>query len=103
MTHDTSFWQAMARFIEGSTVTIDGPKRNHPRRYTDLIYTPDYGYLENTTASDGGRIDVWLGPLETRTLTGILFMFDTLKREMKIKFLLACIGKDVLNYSAAPK
>ena len=27
----------------------------------DFVYSVDYGYLENTTAMDGGGIDVWKG------------------------------------------
>jgi inorganic pyrophosphatase len=28
-----------------------------------MIYPLDYGYLEITTSSDGGGIDVWFGSL----------------------------------------
>ena len=56
----------------------------HPH-YSDVIYPFDYGYLENTTTSDGGGIDVWVGSLKIaehldgdELLTGILCTFDTL-------------------------
>jgi inorganic pyrophosphatase len=55
----------------------------------------DYGYLENTSASDGGGIDAWIGSLETKTLTGILCTFDTLKKDAELKILLGCNAQDV--------
>ena len=91
----TSFWQALAKLIETNSIIVDRPKgRAHPR-YPDLIYPMDYGYLENTAAGDGDGIDVWLGSLQTKTLTGILCTFDTLKRDAEIKLLLGCTREDV--------
>jgi hypothetical protein len=59
---------------------------SHPR-YSEMIYPLDYGSLEDTTSSDGGGIDMWLGSLNTvtknisaKTLTGILCTFDTLTK-----------------------
>jgi inorganic pyrophosphatase len=49
----------------------------------------------NTTASDVGGIDAWLGSADTQKLTGILCAFDTLKRDAEIKLLLGCSEKDV--------
>ena len=73
----------------------------HPR-YPETIYPLDYGYLENTTASDGGGIDLWLGSLKTvmnkqipKTLTGILCTFDTLKHDAELKCLIACSTEDI--------
>jgi inorganic pyrophosphatase len=67
-----------------------------------MIYPLDYGYLENTTSSDGGGIDVWLGSLSAvrhtktvKTLTGILCTFDTLKRDAEIKLLIGCSAEDI--------
>ena len=60
-----------------------------------MIYPLDYGYIENTSASDGGGIDVWVGSLETKKLTGILCTFDTLKHDAEIKILLGCTTQNV--------
>ena len=67
------------------------------------MYPLDYGYLENTTASDGDGIDVWIGSLNERTLTGILCTFDTLKRDVEIKLLMGCTREEIkiiLNFSS---
>ena len=85
-----------------NSIIIDRPKGTSHPRYKDMIYPLDYGYLENTTSSDGGGIDVWLGSLNTVTsntaakiLTGILCTFDTLKRDAEIKLLSGCSEKDI--------
>jgi len=97
MTFATSFWQAMTELIATNSINIDRPKASTHPRYPEIIYPFDYGYLENTTASDGGGIDVWLGSLIStdKTLTGILCTFDTLKRDAEIKLLIGCTEEDV--------
>lgn len=85
-----------------NNVILDRPKGSSHPRYPEIIYPLDYGYLENTTASDGDGIDVWLGSLtsamnktSSKTLTGILCTFDTLKRDAEIKLLIGCTEEDV--------
>jgi inorganic pyrophosphatase len=102
MNPDLSFWHAMTDLIATSLISIDRPKGSTHPRYREAIYPLDYGYLENTTSSDGGGIDVWLGSLITvadnenaKTLTGILCTFDTLKRDAEIKLLIACSEDDI--------
>ena len=99
---DTSFWQAMTELLTTTTIIIDRPKGSFHPRYGKVSYPLDYGYLENTTASDGGGIDVWLGSLNsvmnkksTKTLTGILCTFDRLKRDAEIKLLIGCTEEDI--------
>jgi inorganic pyrophosphatase len=62
----------------------------------------DYGYLEKITSHDSGGIDVWLGSLDSvmnnqsaKTLTGILCIFDTLKRDAEIKLLIRCTEEEI--------
>jgi inorganic pyrophosphatase len=101
MKPDLSFWHAMNRLIETNPTIIDRPKGSAHPRYAEATYPFDYGYLDNTTSSDGGGIDVWLGSLnsvmqdDARALTGILCTFDTLKRDAEIKLLVGCTIEDV--------
>jgi len=102
MTPDTSFWHFMGKLLITDPIIIDRPKGTSHPRYKEMIYPLDYGYLENTTSSDGGGIDVWLGSLSTvmnrnstKTLTGILCTFDTLKRDAEIKLLIGCSTEDI--------
>jgi len=66
MTPDIAFWQEIAQLAKTNSIIIDRPKGSAHPRYPKVIYPLDYGYLENTTAADGGGIDVWLGSLETK-------------------------------------
>ena len=90
-----AFWQEMKRLAVFDSIIIDRPQGSSHPRYPEVIYPLDYGYLENTTASDGGGIDIWIGSLNTRSLTGILCTFDTLKRDAEIKLLIDCTKEDI--------
>lgn len=95
MEPDVLFWQTLAELIEGRAIIIDRPQGSAHPRYPDMMYPLNYGYLADTTASDGGGIDVWLGSLETKTLTGILCTFDTLKSDAEMKLLIGCNPEDL--------
>ena len=95
MTPNSSFWHAIVKLTSTQRIIIDRPIGQRHPRYPELIYPLDYGYLEGTSASDGGGIDVWLGSLGNKKLTGILCTFDTLKRDAEIKLLLGCTATDI--------
>jgi inorganic pyrophosphatase len=102
MKPDTSFWKSMTDLLTTNIIVMDRPKGSTHPRYGNAVYPLDYGYLENTTSSDGGGIDVWVGSLNpvldngrVKTLTGILFTFDTLKRDAEIKLLIGCTEEDI--------
>ena len=102
MSANISFWQEMHHLVITNSIIIDRPKGSLHPRYPELIYPFDYGYLDNTTASDGGGIDVWIGSLKKTAhvevgelLTGILCTFDTLKRDAEIELLIGCTKDDV--------
>ena len=92
---DHFFWQTMIDLVESGSIVLDRPKGNAHPRYPEMIYPLDYGYLENTYAADGGGIDVWIGSMSQKTLTGILCTFDRLKRDAEIKLLIGCTLEDV--------
>jgi len=95
MDFDKTFWLGMENLVRINSVSVDRPKGKPHPRYPDVIYPLNYGYLENTSASDRGGIDVWLGSLSTRTLTGILCTFDKIKRDAEIKLLIGCTQEDI--------
>jgi inorganic pyrophosphatase len=95
MTSDTSFWQTLSELIRTNSIILDRPKDTAHPRYADLIYPLDYGYLGNTFAGDRAGIDVWIGSMDDKTLTGILCTFDKLKRDTEIKLLIGCTLEDV--------
>jgi inorganic pyrophosphatase len=90
-----AFWQVMKHLLATHRIVTDRPKGLPHPRYPETIYPLDYGYLENTSASDGGGIDVWIGSQDREILTGILCTFDTLKQDAEIKLLLGCDENDL--------
>ncbi len=64
----TEFWDFLDNLVASHTLVIDRPKGSQHPRYSDLVYPLDYGYLEGTTAIDGGGIDVWLGTAKKDSL-----------------------------------
>ena len=57
ITREADFWQALDKLVAESSIIIDRPKNSPHPKYPNLIYSLDYGYLENTTAMDGGGIN----------------------------------------------
>ncbi|HXQ35588.1 MAG TPA: hypothetical protein VN843_16345 [Anaerolineales bacterium] len=99
---DNAFWLEMTELATTNSLIIDRAKGSSHPRYPEVIYPLDFGYLENTTASDGCGIDVWMGSLKPTAhlksgelLTGILCTFDKLKRDAEIKLLIRCTKEDV--------
>ncbi len=95
MEPDTSFWQTMMQLAATSPIIFDRPKGTAHPHYPEMIYPLDYGYLENTRSGDEACIDVWIGSLNNKTLTGILCTFDKIKRDAEIKLLIGCTPADV--------
>ena len=98
----TSFWEAITKLLTTHIIVIDRPKGSTHPRYGEAVYPFDYGYLKDTTSSDGSGIDVWLGSLNSvmdkpviKILTGILCTFDTLKHDAEIKLLIGCTEEDI--------
>jgi inorganic pyrophosphatase len=95
------FWAAAQHLVATSEIVIDRPKGSrHPKR-TEAIYPVAYGYLKGTTASDGEGIDVWVGSLDSKMLTGVVCTFDLSKRDAEVKLLLGCTSQedhDILTF-----
>jgi inorganic pyrophosphatase len=91
----SNFWTHLDSLVTQNKIVIDRPKGSRHPRYPDLVYPLDYGYLEGTTASDGGGIDVWLGSQSDRSLTGIVSTVDLKKRDTEIKILLGCTEEEI--------
>ena len=84
------FWLYLERLLASHPVVIDRPKDSHHPRYPEIVYPLDYGYLEGTTTVDGGGVDLWLGSLPARSLSGVVLTVDLVKSDAEIKLLLGC-------------
>lgn len=91
---DAGFWAALDQLMASSRLVIDRPKGTAHPRYPDMIYPLDYGYLADTTAMDGGGIDVWAGSDPARGLDAIMVTVDLVKRDSEIKLLIGCTEEE---------
>jgi inorganic pyrophosphatase len=89
-TSDTRFWSRLTSLVSGSSILVDRPKGSAHPRFPELIYPLDYGYLSGTRSGDGHGIDVWIGGLESRAITGVVCTIDLGKRDAEVKILLGC-------------
>lgn len=92
---DTKFWSCLDDLIKTSEIVIDRPKGTAHPQYPDRIFPLDYGYLKNTSAMDGGGIDLWIGNAPHRNLTAIGCTVDTKKKDTEIKLLIGCTEDDL--------
>ena len=87
------FWIALDKLVSGSKIIIDRPKGSRHPKYPDYTYPLDYGYVENTTAMDGGGIDVWKGT-GGEYIDAVVCTVDLLKRDSEIKILIGCTEEE---------
>jgi len=83
------FWQTLDKLVAESKIVIDRPKDSRHPKYSNFIYSLDYGYLENTTTIDGSGIDIWKGT-DGNNVDAIICTVDLLKRDSEIKILIGC-------------
>lgn len=92
---DSLFWRILDDLAHGHAIIVDRPQGSvHPRQ-PDMVYPLDYGYLAGATAGDGDGIDVWLGSMPDRDVTGIACTADAHKRDAEIKLLLGCTAEEM--------
>lgn len=84
------FWSRLASLVSGASVVVDRPKGSAHPDIPELIYPLDYGYLTGLRSGDGDGVDVWIGSLKRRAITGILCTVDAGKRDTEVKILLGC-------------
>ena len=87
---EDAFWAALESLVHESEIAIDRPKGSHHPRYPELVYPVDYGYLKNTTAMDGGGIDIWRGTETSGKIDAIVCTVDLHKKDSEIKVLIGC-------------
>ena len=92
---DTAFWQSLDKLVAESKIIIDRLKGSPHPKYPSFIYPLDYGYLENTTAMDGGGIDVWKGS-GGDYVDALICTVDLLKKDSEIKILVGCSEEEKL-------
>ena len=90
----SKFWAAAEQLVATSEIVIDRPRGSTHPNLSGVIYPVAYGYLRGTTAADGEGIDVWVGSLEPKSITGLVCTFDLRKRDAELKLLLGCTSEE---------
>ena len=91
---DLSFWHGLDLLVASCRLKIDRPKGTSHPRFSAFLYPLDYGYLESTRTGDGEGIDVWVGTLPEKRVTGIVCTVDVEQRDAEIKILLGCTPRE---------
>lgn len=91
-----AFWHSLDQLVRTSEIIIDRPQGSTHPRYPGLVYPMDYGYLKNTTSSDGDGIDIWIGKAQSNRVDAVMCIVDMQKRDSEIKVLYSC-SEDEMN------
>ncbi|HEV2067797.1 MAG TPA: hypothetical protein VGR08_13270 [Thermomicrobiales bacterium] len=89
---EARFWQLADQLVREHPIVIDRPRGSRHPRYPANVYPLDYGYLDGTTAIDGGGVDCWRGSLAEAVVTGAIVTVDVSKADCEIKWLIGCTG-----------
>jgi inorganic pyrophosphatase len=89
------YWTGLDRLLASCRLRVDRPKGSRHPRYPEIIYPIDYGNLENTGASDGAEIDVWLGSLPEKRVLAVVCTLDLEKRDLEAKILVGCTAREI--------
>lgn len=92
---DRDLWSQVAALLGTHRVIIDRPAGSTHPRHDWMIYPLDYGYLDGTSAVDGGGVDVFLGSADRRTLDAAAVTFDPYKHDVEVKLLAGCTPDEV--------
>ena len=91
---ESGSWLKLDQLVSTSDLIVDRPKGSSHPHYSSLHYPLDYGYLEDTCSADGDGIDVWIGSMRQRMVTGLICSVDLTKRDVEVKLLLGCTPEE---------
>ncbi len=89
-----TYWSELDKLVASNGFVIERPKGSAHPKYPDYIYPLDYGFIADTTSSDGAEIDAWKGTLTANNVTGVAATFDSVKQDMEVKILIDCSSED---------
>ena len=87
---DEDFWSRLASIVSAGSIVVDRPQGSAHPEVPQLIYPLDYGYVTGLRSGDGDDVDVWIGSLKRRVITGVVCTVDAGKRDVEVKILLGC-------------
>ncbi len=87
-------WERWEKLILSEGILLDRQKKTPHPRYPDIIYPMDYGFICNTSSSDGAEVDVFVGSGGER-LVGMMVTDDYRQGDREIKFLWRCLPSEI--------
>jgi inorganic pyrophosphatase len=88
------YWNGLDRLVSTHRIVVDRPKGTRSKVYPEEASPLDYGYLEGTVSGDGAGVDVWVGSLKGRAVTGVICTVDLLKGDVETKLLVGCSDEE---------
>ena len=95
MSDNREFWEAADKLLSSGKIIIDRPRGSRHPKYRDTVYELDYGYIDGTTSSDGGGVDVWRGTSGSNTVDAVIVTLDLGKRDSEIKLIVGCTESEI--------
>ena len=89
------FWKALDTLVSKFPIIVDRPIGSSHPKFAEIVYPLDYGYLEGTISGDKNGIDVWLGSLGNKIVTGIVVTIDLFKNDSEQKILIGCTDEEM--------
>lgn len=87
-------WEAWEAVIRTKGITIDRPHGSRHPDHPSIIYPIDYGYVNETTATDGRELDLFRGSASTG-LAGTIITIDHRKGDREFKLIYDCSPEEI--------
>lgn len=89
-----SFQGPLFRELLSRPVRLDRPRGSRHPRFPSVVYPIDYGYIDLKSV-DGEGLDVFVGSLPDRAVTGVVLCLDMMKQELEPKVLISCSAEEI--------
>ncbi len=87
-------WVTWEALIERNGVTIDRPFASPHPDHPSIIYPINYGFINDTTSTDGQEIDIFVGSA-TNKLVALIETADFRKGDREIKLIYNCTPAEI--------
>ncbi|NNE33983.1 MAG: hypothetical protein HKN13_02025 [Rhodothermales bacterium] len=87
-------WERWEQLIADNGVSVDRPRGSVHPVHPSIIYPIDYGFIQQTTASDGHEVDVFVGTADSG-LVALIITEDFRKSDREFKLLHDCSPEEI--------
>lgn len=87
-------WVKWESLIQRNGITLDRPYGSHHPEFPAIVYPMNYGFINQTTSTDGDEVDVFVGRADNG-LVGLIWTTDYRRNDREIKLLYHCTPEDI--------